>query len=329
MHFGLEDHQEHLVATARQWVDQRWARADLESVDERCRLWLELEANGWPTMLGLGADAASVLDAVVTVEALARGGCSLALVPAMVSTLIGTGTSTDSNVTSEGLSRPLLVIDGTSPAEPVARGLEVAQEILVARSTTEASPGSERSWQIAIVGAEEKAVEVVQDENPLLLCGISESARSGAEWRDADPEIVEKAWRIGAVLSAAELVGVAQSVVDMCASYAKDRIQGGKPIGAHQAIQHRLADMLGYVERCRYLCYAAAQVVEDGATTEVHQAKALAARDCLTTIRSGHQVLGAIGFSAEHGLPHLHKQALVAAHEFGSASWHWAALETD
>ena len=167
-----------------------------------------------------------------------------------------------------------------------------------------------------------------------MLCRLTAPVPA-ASWHPIDPARGELAWLAGAVLSAAELVGLAREVLDGCVAYARDRVQGGRPIGGHQAIQHRLADMLGGVERARYLTYAAAVAVGDAAPTfapgqvvaAVHQAKALAARDCVAAIRSGHQVMGAIAYSAEHDLHHRHKQAVVAASEFGDAARHWSALE--
>ena len=46
------------------------------------------------------------------------------------------------------------------------------------------------------------------------------------------------------VTLAAEIVGTCQSIFEMTLQYAKDRVQFGKPIGAFQAIQHKLANML-------------------------------------------------------------------------------------
>ena len=62
----------------------------------------------------------------------------------------------------------------------------------------------------------------------------------------------------GMVALAAELVGVAQRALDMAVAYAKEREQFGRPIGAYQAVSHRLAEMLWEVEEARSLTYYAA-----------------------------------------------------------------------
>ena len=221
----------------------------------------------------------------------------------------------------------LLAFEAGGDGHPTARGLEIADRVIAVRWTADAD-GGPRRWEVAALPIEpESGLLAVQTEERFELSRFADpNALGSASWRPADPEAMELVWRVGAVLSAAELVGLGRAVLDRCVEYAGVRVQGGKPIGGHQAIQHRLADMLACIDRSRYITYlAATQVTDDDVV--VHQAKALAARDCLTSIRSAHQVMGAISFSAEHELHHFHKQALLAANEFGSANHHWRALE--
>ena len=49
--------------------------------------------------------------------------------------------------------------------------------------------------------------------------------------------------RIGRVSPGAQAVGIAQAALDTATAYAKERRTFGKPIGEHQAIGHKLADM--------------------------------------------------------------------------------------
>ena len=48
----------------------------------------------------------------------------------------------------------------------------------------------------------------------------------------------------------------------MAVEYAKERQQFGRPIGAYQAVSHRLAEMLWEVEEARSLVYYAAWVAD-------------------------------------------------------------------
>ena len=328
MDFALEEHQEQLLRTADQWLERRWAIGDRASPRGRRELWSDVVANGWAGMLEPGLAVASVLDAALLVENLALGGCSLPVVGAgLVAPLVAEVAELEVGDGNLGF----LAFDSEEDDDQrrAARGLEIADTVIAVRWTAGVDAGdSDRRWEATAVPIEATAgLEVVQREERFELSRFVDPGTLGSVgWRSVDREAMELVWRIGAVLSAAELVGLGRAVLDQCVDYAGVREQGGKPIGGHQAVQHRLADMLAGVDRSRYLTYvAAARATDDDIV--VHQAKALAARDCLTAIRSGHQVMGAIAFSAEHELHHFHKQAVLAANEFGSANHHWRALE--
>lgn len=345
MDFALSDDQDQMVRAVNRWIERRWARVDPASAADRRAGWDELAANGWTGLLT--PSSLPLLDAALVVEALAHGRCALPVGPGgMIAPLVAAAAGLD---LADGGDQLLCAVEGRDPtaaaAATVARGLELADRVVVLAATT--PPGSApagwslagRQWWAAEVAstwptAGGTAIEVAQDEGRTVLCRLAAPVPAEV-WRPVDPAAGELAWLAGAVLSAAELVGLARAVLDSCVTYAGQRVQGGRPIGGHQAIQHRLADMLGAAERARYLTYAAAVALAEAAPAfrpgqvvpAVHQAKALAARDCVAAIRSGHQVLGAIAYSAEHELHHLHKQAVVAASEHGDSARHWAALE--
>ncbi len=332
MDFGLEEHQDQLLRTLERWTRRSWANGEITSVTGRRALWAEVVANGWAGMLASDLETTTVLDAALLVEGLAMGGCSLpvvgsGLVAPLIVELTGVGAGAGGDENNIGL----LAFEADADEQPTARGLEIADNVVAVRWTAEGdSDGAHQSrqWDAAVLPvAGAAALVAVQTEDRFELSRLADvQALASASWQEVDPAAMEFVWRVGAVLSAAELVGLARTVLDSCVEYAGVREQGGKPIGGHQAIQHRLADMLADIERSRYITYAAATEVQNNAEL-AHQAKALAARDCITAIRSAHQVLGAISFSAEHELHHFHKQALLAANEFGSANHHWRALQ--
>ncbi len=329
MDFSLTDDQEQLLRAADRWLERNWSPDDASSLDERRARWADLETNGWTGLLT--PEAMPVLDAALLVERLAKGGCTLPVGPGgMIAPLVVAAAGLEP---ASGIDQ-LLVVDGKAPAVATARGLELADRVVVLTHTRSGGDKPDR-WSAATVPARSDSVRIAQDEGRTVLCRLTATV-DPASWQPLSLEAGQLVWLTGALLSAAELVGLAQRVLDDCVTYAKERIQGGKPIGGHQAIQHRLADMLGDIERARYQTYLAATTLQhrhavDSASAllspEIHRAKALAARDCLTAIRAGHQVLGAISYSAEHDLHHLHKQAVIAADEFGDAERHWAALE--
>jgi hypothetical protein len=112
-----------------------------------------------------------------------------------------------------------------------------------------------------------------------------------------------------------ELLGATDAMLTMATEYAKVRQQFGQPIGAFQAVKHRLADV--YVAR-----QAAAAVVEeswrsDPACTTV-AAKALAAHAGALASEHCLQVLGAIGFTLEHALSRFVRRVRVLDQLYGS-----------
>jgi alkylation response protein AidB-like acyl-CoA dehydrogenase len=131
----------------------------------------------------------------------------------------------------------------------------------------------------------------------------------------------------GALARTAEMVGAAQRVLDLAVEHARTRVQGGRPIGGHQAIQHACADLVRDVDTSRGLLYTAAWKAGEGlpASGDIATAKAYASEACLTVARRGHQIFGAIGYCEEHPLHLLHKRIQAASVDFGDAAFH---LET-
>ncbi|MCB1740526.1 MAG: acyl-CoA/acyl-ACP dehydrogenase [Gammaproteobacteria bacterium] len=139
---------------------------------------------------------------------------------------------------------------------------------------------------------------------------------------------LRKALTMGALGSAAEMVGLAQRVLDIGVEHARTRVQSGQPIGAFQAIAHRCADMLRNLEGARLISYRAAWHLdqdEDGARW-VAMAKAYASDATLDLTRHAHQVLGAIGYCEEHPLHRLHKRIHAAAVAYGDSNTHLDTL---
>jgi isovaleryl-CoA dehydrogenase len=74
---------------------------------------------------------------------------------------------------------------------------------------------------------------------------------------------------------AGESIGIAEACLELSIKYAKERVQFGKPIGAFQLIQAKLADMYTQLEAGKMLCYKAAVLAEQASTggkgTEIHK----------------------------------------------------------
>ena len=136
------------------------------------------------------------------------------------------------------------------------------------------------------------------------------------------------ALRAGALARTAEMVGAAQRVLELTVEHAKTRVQGGRPIGAYQAIQHTCADLVRDVDAARGLLYSAAWKLAEGGPgdADVAMAKAYAGDACLRVARRAHQVFGAISYCEEHPLHLFHKRIHAASLDFGDADLHFETV---
>jgi alkylation response protein AidB-like acyl-CoA dehydrogenase len=107
---------------------------------------------------------------------------------------------------------------------------------------------------------------------------------------------------LGALLAAADAVGVAARLLEMTVEYAKQRTTFGRTLASYQAVKHKCADMLCDVEGSRAAVAAAAAEPSDRAITIE---KAYATERCARVAGEALQIHGGIGFTWEHDL-HLY-----------------------
>ena len=112
------------------------------------------------------------------------------------------------------------------------------------------------------------------------------------------------------------LVGAGRAMLSLARQHALDRSQFGRPVASFQAIRHRLAETLVAIEGAEATLVAAAAEPDD---LSFLLAKAAAGQAALTAARHCQQVLGGIGFTAEHELHRHVKRALVLDAMLGSS----------
>ena len=140
---------------------------------------------------------------------------------------------------------------------------------------------------------------------------------------DAARTIHGDARNLGAVLTAFEQIGAADTACDMTVAYVKERHAFGRPIGGYQAVKHKLADMAVKTELARSNCYFGAWALAAGrgqldlaaATARVSATEALdyAAQECL-------HLHGGIGYTWEANCHFYYTRARVLASSLGSAA---------
>lgn len=145
------------------------------------------------------------------------------------------------------------------------------------------------------------------------------------DWHTLDiaPEARARARMSHRLVLAAELVGVAQAALEMASSYAKERVQFGKPIGSYQAIKHQLANAWMGVDNARLSVWYAAAAL-DARLPDARFACAVAdftaIEGALQSTRAAIQVHGGMGFTWEHDVHLYLKRAQHVAARLGGSS---------
>lgn len=100
----------------------------------------------------------------------------------------------------------------------------------------------------------------------------------------------------------AHAVGIAQEAFDLALAYAKKRMQFGKPIAQHQAIQMKLANMIVEINCARLLIYQAALAKDNGqpdVTFKSSMAKYYATEMAQRVVDQAVQIHGGYGVLVE------------------------------
>lgn len=117
----------------------------------------------------------------------------------------------------------------------------------------------------------------------------------------------------GRISIGAQALGLAQGAFDAAVTYAKDRVQFGKPIAANQGIQWMLADMALEIEAARLLVYNAARLKDSGAnySKQSAMAKLYAAQVAVNVSRTALQIHGGVGYTKEMAVERFYRDAKV------------------
>jgi alkylation response protein AidB-like acyl-CoA dehydrogenase len=138
-----------------------------------------------------------------------------------------------------------------------------------------------------------------------------------------------RAFRRGALGTAAQLLGLADQMIEMTVGYAREREQFGVKIGTFQAVKHHLADARVKLEFARPLVYRAAWSLKQqdaAASTHVSMAKVQAGEAALLAARVALQCHGAIGYTTEYDLHLYMKRAWALEKAWGDTTWHRRAV---
>jgi alkylation response protein AidB-like acyl-CoA dehydrogenase len=364
MDLAFSPAQQLLQRSARAFLQQRCplGRVHEVALDPRgfaADLWKEIAGLGWPGLLispELGGSGGSVGEALALVEELGRACFPSPFVASAVvaTTALGLAGGRRAHDLLAGLAMgericTLAVPEEAGRLDPEALTLPVAapgrltgRKLLVpdAHVATDVIVlGRGATGPTALLlpmnraGIGARALDSMTGDKlfELELTDVAIGADDllgapGGGWALLGP-----AFRRGALARCAEMVGAAQRVLELCVEHARVRVQGGRPIGGYQAVQHACADLYRDVESARWLTWEAEWTLATGrpdADAAVAAAKVYVGEAALRVARRGHQIMGAIGYCEEHPLHLFHKRILAAALDAGDSTVHLDTVAT-
>jgi alkylation response protein AidB-like acyl-CoA dehydrogenase len=258
------------VAAARAWADGDTAPG--------LAIWKRLADQGVNALVvpedagGLGG---SLVDLVVAHEVL---GHHLAVGPWIESSAyLATALSGDA---LEAVAAGAVATVAVPPQVPFALDADVAERVYV---------GSEDGVAPATVTEVRVSVDTTRRLATVTAAGPGTHLPASSTHGNA--------FDVAALACAAQLVGAGERVLADSVTYAKQRRQFGREIGSYQAIKHQLADVRIALDFARPLVLGAAL-----GEVPASAAKVAAADAAYLASRTGLQVHGAIGYTAEFDL---------------------------
>jgi alkylation response protein AidB-like acyl-CoA dehydrogenase len=356
VYFDLTDEQQAIKATAHDFLASRYKSDRIRELAASedpfdAAGWAEMAELGW-TGLALpeewGGQGLGIVDLAVLFEEM---GYALPPSPLLSSTIVGLALAhCGSDEQRDRWLRPLAagsvratpaLWDVGSPATPGGFTLEAKADgdgiVLDGEKVLVMDAASADLFMVAtadgrrhlvergaegVTVSEEASIDTTRRLSSLRLEGVRVGAADILPGEEADYYPVF--FRLCVAL-AAESTGVAQRTMEMAVSYAKDREQFSRPIGAYQAVSHRCAQMLLETENARSAVYGAAWAADaepESLPLAASMAKAYASDAGWRVPNASIQVHGGIGFTWEHDLHFFLKRGRANAAMFGDAKWH-------
>ena len=338
MDFSFSPEQDQLRAQARSFLEKRYPPARLAEIATSEDGW---DRASWPELARLGWTGASISEA--------QGGAGLSFVEeGIVFEELGRALYSGPYFSTVALALPALacapdllarVASGVLTATLASAAAHASGTAVEARRSGdrwllrgEADLVPDAGWVDALVvqarGPDGIGLYLAErhDARPLVrvLDTVDATRRlARVTFEDDDArllaappaaaKIIAATRRRALAALALEAVGVASRALALGVEHAKSREQFGRPIGAYQAVSHKLADTYVETELARSLAYWAAWcIAEDDGQAELAAvaAKAYAAEAAVAACERAIQVHGGMGFTWDHPLHRYYKRAL-------------------
>ena len=188
----------------------------------------------------------------------------------------------------------------------------VADYILAAVRTSKSEKRS-RGISLIIIDAKSPGIEIRKikkmGQKPVATCEVFFSDCRVPEENllgdlNGGWEILQSGFEKGRTGTASIATGIARGALEDAVEYAKERVQFGKPIIKHQAIEQIIGDMAIRVNASWLTTLDAAWKIDNGISCmkEASMAKVLATDSAMQNTVDGIQVLGGYGYTMEYDM---------------------------
>ncbi len=357
MNFAFSDEQEFLRSTAREFLERECPMSRVrELLDDprgyRPELWAQMAELGWLGLLipeELGGAGLSFVDLVLVLEEQGRALCPSPFHATLQGTLAVMRAGSDAQrkeiLTQVAAGRRILSLAvteeaGTEEPDAILTRAEPRGGDFTLHGTKLFVPDAQNADTLVVLaragqgfsfylvdrgapGVEILPLQSMDQTRRIaevrLEGAVAERLGAGERGLDAWQWVRDRAL----VALSADAVGGAEKTLQDAVAYAKERVQFGKPIGVHQAIKHKCADMLVMTESAKsityYAAWAAAEQTED-APLSAAMAKAYTSDAYRHCSAENIQIHGGVGFTWEYDCHLYFKRAKAIEVTYGDAT---------
>jgi alkylation response protein AidB-like acyl-CoA dehydrogenase len=324
--FALTDEQRALQSTVRDFLGDRFPLSAVRGVYDDptgngapAELWKAFGEQGWLAVLvpeehdGLGLE---LLDAVVLSRAF---GAGVVPGPWLGTVLAGEALRLAGSAEVQASWLPRLAVGEVRLAFTPDLSLPV-EYALIADAIVAVSDNA-----LVLLESADYAVEPVAVMDRSTRLGRVSVTGPGTALGAGSPSVVEDVLDRAAVLTAADLSGIARESLTRTVQYDKERVQFGRPVGTFQAIKHHLADLHVAVTMAEHGVLYAAHALDAGlpdAKQAVSIAKSKASDTARDVTAAMIQYHGGIAYTWEHDAHFFFKRAKRQEYAYGSGAEH-------
>ena len=172
----------------------------------------------------------------------------------------------------------------------------------------------ETDWDGVVIGAKEDKLGIRSSDTHTIMYNDVKVPKENRIGEDGFGfKFAMKTLSGGRIGIASQALGIAAGAYELSVAYAKEREAFGKPIGQHQAIAFKLANMSTDIEAARLLVHKAARMkdLHEDYTSAASMAKLFASEVAMKHTVEAIQVHGGYGFVKEYHVERLMRDAKI------------------